>query len=68
MADKVIWEKPPGCRLEWAKGQRGDFGYNIRINANDFDEAFKELTRAIGILTNFEREMRDKIWERKEKK
>jgi hypothetical protein len=68
MTEKVVWEKPPGCRLEWERGQRGQFGYKIRINADNFDEAFKEVTKAVGILTNFEKKIRADIWKPKEKK
>ena len=65
--ERVVFEKPLfTLRLE--RGQRGSYGWEIKITGPDLKALKKELKETNQWCMNLEREIRDDQWKIKEKK
>ena len=63
--ERIIWEKPL-FSLKLERGQRGSYGWEIKITGPGLKEIKKELKETNQWCMNLERELRRDIWEVKE--
>ena len=65
--EKIIWEKPL-FSLKLERGQRGSYGWEIKITGPDLKAIKKELKDTNQWCMNLERNIREDVWKVKERK
>jgi len=64
--EKIVWEKPL-YSLKLERGQRGSYGWEIKITGPDLRAIKKELESTNKWCMDLEKSIREDIWTIKEK-
>ena len=65
--ERIIWEKPL-FSLKLERGQRGAYGWEIKVTGPDLKSIKKEIQETNQWCMNLEKEIREDTWKVKEVK